>query len=602
MSLEIWKHATLQPTEILAGDSNEFVITLVVGRDYTADPSRIVFDLPATLGMSRPSLMHNEDSGFVRAYVSNPEVTYARHNWDIEIADFASRERSSWRGMAQRMVVLDLSGGLVEGDTVEIHWGDTSRGYGTGTRATTVVPAPGYEAVIHVRYFEGHERGMPDFGRSFEGYERPVPDCEIPLCFRVLPRKLHHVRLLRKVDRALLVPQDVFWNVAAVEDPPQILDADGTPVQNDQGAWEYRDKNVHVVSRGAPLYDAPPMDDVFAGMNIYWGDIHTHSAFSIDCIEREKLQRTPGDLMAFARQAAGLDFFAITDHHQPWDNPRHRLGQEAWERTMEAVQGHDAPGEFLVFPGIEFRCPRGDTAIVFNWLPAYAEIDRPEWVDIRKLWEGLAGRDYLTIPHFHNTGRLAVGEWWDHIAGGVEPVLEIFSCHGSYEREDVLEHSRAMIKRSRPDRTGAYFIEQGYHYGFCANSDGHKGHVGSNGLTAVYAPSLTREEILRAYRERRVYGTTNARIRLLFTASGALMGSILPNVSQRELVIDVRGENALKKVDLFRNGAPFRRFVPQGKAFHLALTEVDDEPASYTVRVTQVDNQVAYSSPVWFEG
>ena len=600
MSLQVFQNVTLSPTEIRAGDSDEFVVVLTIGPGYTAGPSRIVLDLPATLGMSRPSLLHNEDSGFIRCYVNNPEVTYLRRNWDMEIADFASRDKSSWRGMAQRMAVIDLSAGLIEGDTVEIHWGETSRGYGTGTRATTVVPMPDYRAQVHVRYFEGHDRGIPDFGRSWEGYDRPDPDCEVALSFAVHPRKLHHLRLLRKVDRAMLLPQDVFWNITPVDDPDEVVEATGSAEQNTHGAWQYRDKGVQIRSRGAPLLDAPRMDGAFEGMNVYWGDIHSHSAFSVDCIEREKLQRTPGDLMAYARQAAGLDFYAVTDHHQPWDVERHKLGPVYWEETMQAVRAHHREGEFVVFPGIEYRCPRGDTAVVFNWLPDYAEIDQPEWVDIRKLWAGLAGKDYMAIPHFHNGGRLAEGEWWDHIADGIEPVLEIFSCHGSYEREDVLEHSRAMIKRFRPDRSGAYFLQHGYHYGLCANSDGHKGHVGSNGLTAVYAPELTRDAILRAYRERHVYGTTNARILLLFTGNGALMGSILPAVSERSLLVDVAGENALKKIDLFRNGEPFKRFVPEGKTFSCELTVREDEPAYYYLRATQVDNHIAWSSPIWF--
>ena len=118
----------------------------------------------------------------------------------------------------------------------------------------------------------------------------------------------------------------------------------------------------------------------------------------------------------------------------------------------------------------------------------------------------------------------------------------------------------------------------------------------------MYAPELTRDAILRAYRERHVYGTTNARIRLLFTGNGALMGSILPAVPERTLFVDVAGENALKKIDLFRNGELLKRFVPEGKAFSCELTVTEDEPAYYYVRATQVDNHIAWSSPIWFEG
>jgi hypothetical protein len=603
---EVFAQATVSPTETVAGDSYEFVITLVVGAGYTDGPSRIVYDFPATLGMSRPSLMHREDHGFVEVYVSNPTVTYVKRNFDMELVDFGTRDRTSWRGMAQRLFVLDLSAGLCQGDVIELHWGDAGGGYGAGTKVTTVVPRPDYEAQLHIRYFEGQDSGLPDMGRSFEGYERPVPDADLVLAFKVAPRELHHLRLIRQADRARLVPYDRFWNVADIREPYdgiRIASAStdsGSPTRTELGAWEYADRNVQFLSRRAPLSETPSMHDVFEGLNLYWGDIHTHSAFSKDCIEREKLQMEPGDLMAYARQCAGLDFFAVTDHHQPWDEERAKIGRDRWAETLDAIRAHDRPGEFLVFPGIEFRGPRGDTVVVFGWLPEYKEFDRPEWSDVRRLWRDLEGKDYLSIPHFHNGGKLAEGEWWDHIASGVEPVLEIFSCHGSYERKDVLEGDRSLIKRFRPDRNAAYFLSRGYRYGLVANSDGHKGHVGSNGVTAVFSRSLAKAAILEAYRDRHVYGTTNARIRLVFTGNGKLMGSALPNTSSKTFAIDVVGENRLKRVDVYRDGAPVRRFFPEGKAFHVEFTERDDEPSNWYVRVTQVDNHVAYSSPVWF--
>ena len=98
------------------------------------------------------------------------------------------------------MFVLDLSPGLRAGDVIEVHWGETGCGYGAGTKVTTVVPCPDYDALIHVRYFCHQDDGLPDFGRSWAGHDRPEPQCEIPLRFRVLPRKPHHLRLLRKVD------------------------------------------------------------------------------------------------------------------------------------------------------------------------------------------------------------------------------------------------------------------------------------------------------------------------------------------------------------------------------------------------------------------
>ena len=179
-------------------------------------------------------------------------------------------------------------------------------------------------------------------------------------------------------------------------------------------------------------------------------------------------------------------------------------------------------------------------------------------------------------------------------------MLEIFSDHGSYEREDTRENGRALCKSFRPDRCGVHFLKRGYRYGFVANSDDHKGHVGVNGLTAVYAPSLDREALLAAYRERRVYATTNARIRLLFTANGALMGSALPETADKEFRIEAVGEAPLKRIDLFRNGDLHRTLVPDGVSFARTLRVASEGPDNWYVRVTQADNHIAWSSAVWF--
>ncbi len=305
--------------------------------------------------------------------------------------------------------------------------------------------------------------------------------------------------------------------------------------------------------------------------------------------------------MQYARDSARLDFYAVTDHQRPGNSERHKIGAENWERTLDSIRTFDEPGRFLVFPGFEYKCRRGDTVILCNWFPDYEEIDCPEWSDFCDMWAAWSARDYISIPHFHNAGELAIGEWWEHPDPNAEPALEIFSCAGSYERADVLENRPALEKITRVDRNGAYLLRAGFRYGFVCNSDGHKGHVGLSGLTAVFARSLQKADILDAYRRRRIYGTTNARIRLIFKANGQLMGAILRNTSDKRFSIEVRGENRLKRIDLFRNSELYRRFYPDGIEFHNDLTVADEEPSYWYVRVTQLDNHQAFSSPVWFE-
>ena len=71
---------------------------------------------------------------------------------------------------------------------------------------------------------------------------------------------------------------------------------------------------------------------------------------------------------------------------------------------------------------------------------------------------------------------------------------------------------------------------------------------------------------------------------------------------EKTFLIDVQGENNLKKIDLFRNTEHYKRWAPEGKTFRIDLTVREDVPSNWYVRVTQVDNHMAWSSPVWFEG
>ncbi len=599
----VFSRAKISPNRVTAGDSDEFVVKLTVGPGYAKDASRLIVDFPGVMGQSRVSLWHNEDHGWAEVYVSNADVTYDKKLWDIEIIDIPTKDKTSWRGMAQRMLVLNLGKGLKEGDTIEIHWGDsqTQRGFAVGCKNCTVVPVKNYRQTIHVRYFDDPEAGLPDLGRSFKGYERPEPICDVPLSFIVEPRPLHHLRLIRKVDKAMLIPQDVFWNVVSLDNVNDFIEANEKPAGEDSDVFTFKDKNVQVRPRKVPMIDSPPMNDVFEGMNIYWGDLHHHTVFSNDVIERERMELSPDETFWYARQRGGLDFVGVSDHHQPWDIERNKIGKENWERTAEFADKHTVEGRFLAFAGFEFRGPRGDTVLVFRNAPAYSGIDRAEWKDIRGAWQGLEGKDYISIPHYHNPGSLPKGQWWDNIDSGVETTIEIFSCHGSYERPDVLEQNPAMIKSTRFDRTAQFFLGTGRKYGLVCNSDSHKGHPGINGITAVFAKSLDKDSIFEAYRKRHVYGTTNARIRLVFTGNGKLMGSVVPNTNEKAFLIDVVGENRLKKVDLFRNGKHHKRFYPDGTAFKKDYVVKEDGPSSWYCRATQIDNQIAWSSPVWYE-
>jgi hypothetical protein len=440
-------------------------------------------------------------------------------------------------------------------------------------------------------------------GRSFKGYERPVPDIETSVKFRILPRDPEKIRLIRGAKKARLLVLDKFSNVCDVEDMESFINEKPIGIYNAFGVFEVSNPTVHIASKKLPFYDTPITTDVFEGKNIYFGDLHVHSSASVDCIERERLDINAEMYFEYAKNVRGLDFLAITDHHKPYLEERRKISKDNWEKLQNAVEEYSKDDEFLGFAGFEFKCDRGDTVAVFNEKVGYGDIDNINLKDIEHLWKYFKDRNYITIPHMHDPGSLPLGQWKECPYEGVEPMLEIYSCIGNYEEPKALERGlpEYWTSQSRCDRNGRYFLKEGYRYGFICNSDGHKGHPGSSGLTAVYAEELTKDAIFEAIRNRNVYGTTNPRIRLLFTMNGKLMGSVLQNITEKVIHISVKGERNFKAIDVIKNGELFKRFKPYSNEFETDITVSCDERSSWYVRATQIDNHIAFSSPIWFE-
>ena len=81
---------------------------------------------------------------------------------------------------------------------------------------------------------------------------------------------------------------------------------------------------------------------VSAGPRILWGDLHGHSNFSDGT-------GTPEDYFRYARDVAGLDVAALTDHDH-WGTPFLDQHPEMWAEIQRQVQHFNEPGSFRDLP------------------------------------------------------------------------------------------------------------------------------------------------------------------------------------------------------------------------------------------------------------
>ncbi len=366
---------------------------------------------------------------------------------------------------------------------------------------------------------------------------------------------------------------------------------------------------------------------------VYWGDLHGHSG------EYACGQGTIDGYYQFARDYAGLDFCALTDHDQSAGVP-HDLSS-IWDKVCRAAQYYNRPHEFVAFLGYEWSSSTGlahgeapDRPLPHGYghkCIYYLGDDEPLFscVDPRsntpdRLWKRLAGREALAIPH-HPATRENWWTDWDYHNPEYERLVEIYSVWGSSERS-AADGNPYPIRHGGGETPGRHVLDalrRGYVLGFIGGGDTHDGSPGRGyahfprsekererevgiyrpGLHAVYAKELTREALWQAMKVRRTYATTGARIVVEFSVGSAPMGSVIrrwPGGAAR-FHARVEGTADLAKVEILRNGDVIERIPGQGRSMSWDWARNAQPGTSqwFYLRVTQVDGQMACSSPIW---
>src|SRR6185503_12902584 len=199
-----------------------------------------------------------------------------------------------------------------------------------------------------------------------------------------------------------------------------------------------------------------------------------------------------------------------------------------------------------------------------------------------ELWQALGERRAITVPHHPAGGPIAID--WDVAPDPRhEPAVEIVSIHGSSEAPD----SPGLIHEPVAGHFARDALARGYRLGFLGSGDRHDGHPGAfttdpaeGGLAAILSEERTREGVLRALRERRVYATNGARIVLRVALGGTAMGGVAPlaaGARRREtLFVQVVGTAPLERVEVVRSGAVVEGAALDGQLEAALATELAD--------------------------
>ena len=331
--------------------------------------------------------------------------------------------------------------------------------------------------------------------------------------------------------------------------------------------------------------DAGPWNGCVEGsFSPYFGNFHAHTADSDG-------EGSPADAFTMARDVAGLDMMAVTDHLEQLYN---LLGMPAadYPECMATAEEMTADGEFLALCGYEYGSgfglvgSTGHNVVLFNdYLFPMVQLDFHDFY--QSVIESPS-----CVTEFSHPGDEA-GMTWSNFEydAAVDEKMNLFDFKGN------------------GDTWSLYFqaLDAGWHVSPMHDQDNHSANWGTADDTrsAFYMGALTIAALYDAMQDRRSFMThdKDAAIRLMADAT-CWMGSVLSGFAS--LAVDAEATDAeagdgYATMELYGPGQTLIASVDCGGGESCAIGDTIDVagPTYVVARATQTDGDVLVSAPVW---
>ena len=331
--------------------------------------------------------------------------------------------------------------------------------------------------------------------------------------------------------------------------------------------------------------------------NLYFGQLHAHTDISNGAGSVE-------EAFQYASQVDGLDFFAVTDHSDSFDNAdMGAIDADGADISADWAAGKQAAasvtnGDFVGLFGFEMTWPEDKQLghiSTFN-TPGWQTRDQEAFTNVTAALENYY-KVLTAVPgsvsQFNHPDDIHGDfERFDHYSPRYDAVVSLLEVAGEDGVVDCEYYDLALDK--------------GWHVAPTNTQNNHNGQWGdaSDARTVVLAKSLTEEALYAAMKDRRVYATQDSDLAIFYELNGTVMGSILPKSEEAEITVFLSDptDEAIGNVEVVTDGGAV--LVSE---YVETPSQVLELPASggrsyYYLRITQPDGDVAVTAPVWMDG
>lgn len=356
--------------------------------------------------------------------------------------------------------------------------------------------------------------------------------------------------------------------------------------------------------------------------NLMWGLLHGES-------ERVDSEENIEACLRHFRDDCALNFYASSSFEN-----QEGLTPDLWKMITQTIGDFNEEDRFVSLSGVQYCGEPGEEGIrqilYIKENKACSKHKDCKISSLSKLYKSASSHEIISIPCF--TASKHYGFNFNNFHPEFERVVEIYNSWGCSERTEK-EGNLFPIKGSDSEVESGTLVEalkRNLRFGFVAGGLDDRGIYSkffdanqqqyTPGLTAIICNKYSRESLIEALYQRHCYATTGPRIIVSFNITSAPMGSELSTTTKPGLAVNrhisgyVAGTAQLKTVEIIRNGEVIKTFFPESSNLDYEYDDMDPlsevtlkDPkgkipfAFYYLRVTQVDQAMAWSSPIWVD-
>ncbi len=306
-------------------------------------------------------------------------------------------------------------------------------------------------------------------------------------------------------------------------------------------------------------------------LQVFYGNLHSHTSFSDG-------QLTPHDAYTYAKEIAGLDFLAVTDHME-------QLSTSEYNQTQASAQSHSINGEFIAIFGYEWGSPYYGHCNVYNQLEMPGVLTYSNWSGFRSWLEARPD----AIAEFNHPGDESYfNNWYDF----------------EYKGEKT-DSSFALIEFQNIEQATNWYelaLNKGWHLSPVWNQDNHSADWGTknNGRAGIWAEELTLNSLLESIRKGRTFATMDKNASVWIESENYQMGNRMPTYTGMPLrvILNDQDNETWETIELVTNDGVIASFSSISNIDTIVSPNLNHKKYIF-VRAIQSDGDYIWSAPIY---